>query len=57
MRKFAYNYVDLDEATPRTEYHGSVLAHDEKDAAFAAWFYLFDDGSNCQVYNVIQIQD
>ncbi len=57
MRKFAFNYVDLSEATPRTEHHGSILAHDEEDAAFTAWFFLFDDGSNCHVYNVIEIKD
>lgn len=54
MNRFYYNYVDLNEATPRTEYSGSVIAIDKEDAAFRAWFKLSEEGSNCQIFNIVK---
>jgi hypothetical protein len=57
MPKFAYNYVDIDESTPRTEFHDTVAAEDVIDAALTVLSELYLDGTRASVYNMIEMQD
>lgn len=58
MRKFAYNYVEIDEATPRTEFHGTVLAEDTVHAGLLVMSdMLVCEGTRVHVYNVIAMED
>jgi hypothetical protein len=57
IRHFAYSYVDLDEATPRTEYSGVVKAEDSIHAALIVMSENYLDGSpRTQVYGVFECE-
>lgn len=58
MTRFAYNFVEIDEATPRTEFHGTVLAEDTVHAGLLVMSdMLVCEGTRVHVYNVRPLTD
>lgn len=56
-RTFCFNYVDMDEATPRTEFTATIKAEDEIDAALTFMGECSLEGTKVSVYNMIEMQD
>lgn len=55
MAKFAYSYVDVDEATPRTVFVGAMEAEDVIDVALTVMGELSMEGTRASVFNVVEI--